>query len=481
MSQIFKPVSSGPVPPTVVETLTSNDGVHVPPTGNNINVFGQYTVTTVGNVGTSTLTVTPSIRGYPITPFVVGPATFAGYQTIQSAVTAANAAGGGSVYVMPGTYTENLTLFGNVDIVGNPGNSDSQTAGNTVIIVGTHTPPTTGSFTIVNVTLQSATDVFLSVAAGSASIVIENAFIKITNGYLFNLLNWTGFLITYNIGEGSTNNGMVNNTGGATCFFISATHGAGTANTMITSGPVILEEVVLNCPWAANTGTTIACDYVIFNQNVTTNNNSFGHFRYCEFITGVNPAITMSSTGAVELSHSIINSSNVPAISGSGVGTITYADLIFLGDTTFSGSLTLAPANWQPYCTAGNINTAVRGTSGFNAAQFTVTNGYVSLATPAAFGYVTVNHATSPYTVTLTDQFISCDPTAGTITINLPNAPLTFREIIIKDRTGQASVNNISVTTLGGAVTIDGQTTYTLAGNFGSIQLLFNGTSYEVF
>jgi hypothetical protein len=141
--------------------------------------------------------------GFPITSYLVGPPGVATYQTIQLALDAANFAGGGIVYVMPGTYTENLNLYGNTEIVGTPGNSDAGTPGNTTIIIGTHVPPLTGSFTIVNVRLQSATDVFASTAVGSSAIIIENAFIAITNGYLFNLPNWnsSSAFVTYNVGE----------------------------------------------------------------------------------------------------------------------------------------------------------------------------------------------------------------------------------------------------------------------------------------
>jgi len=122
------------------------------------------------------------------------------------------------------------------------------------------------------------------------------------------------------------------------------------------------------------------------------------------------------------------------------------------------------------------------GVCNFNSAQFTVdSNGFVSITNFSPFAYTTVNHAQSPYTVLSTDEYISCDPSSGTISILLPNAPTTYREFVIKDRTGNASTSNISVTTVGGAVTIDGQTTYTLSGNYGSISLLFNGTSYEVY
>lgn len=41
-----------------VQTLTGNNAVAVPPTGNNINVVGAGAVTVTGNAGTSTLTIT---------------------------------------------------------------------------------------------------------------------------------------------------------------------------------------------------------------------------------------------------------------------------------------------------------------------------------------------------------------------------------------------------------------------------------------
>jgi hypothetical protein len=122
------------------------------------------------------------------------------------------------------------------------------------------------------------------------------------------------------------------------------------------------------------------------------------------------------------------------------------------------------------------------GLASFNSADFTVdANGFVSIANFSPFVYVQINHASSPYTATATDYYISADPTAGTITIDLPNAPTLYREFIIKDRTGKASTNNISVTTSGGTVTIDGQTTYTMASNYSAIQLLFNGSGYEIY
>lgn len=90
------------------------------------------------------------------------------------------------------------------------------------------------------------------------------------------------------------------------------------------------------------------------------------------------------------------------------------------------------------------------------------------------------NVSSSPYTVLAADYFLAVS-TASARTIQLPNSPTTGRVYVIKDSTGQGGTNNISVTTVGGVVTIDGLTTYTINANYQSISVVFNGTSYMVF
>lgn len=319
------------------------------------------------------------IQDLHITPYIVSAAGIvngASYSTIQSALDAASISGG-IVYVQPGTYTENLTLYANTEVVGTPGNSDAGTAGNTVIISGVHTPPATGSFTFANVRLASATHIFSSAAAGSAALILENCFVAITNGFIFNLANWTGDLVVYNLGDGSTNNGVVTNAGGSTCFFISATLGAGTGQTMSTTGTVVMQEIVLNCPWSAATGTTIACDYVIFSRAVTAANNSTGTFNWCRFSPGAVAAFTMSSSGSVAINNSIVNSSNNPAIAGAGAGTLTLADVTFLDNQAFAATVNLASKATflrTPIYTNQGASTTVRLNSGsFVTATSTLT------------------------------------------------------------------------------------------------------------
>lgn len=120
------------------------------------------------------------------------------------------------------------------------------------------------------------------------------------------------------------------------------------------------------------------------------------------------------------------------------------------------------------------------GVSHFNSAQFTVdANAFVSITNFTPFAYVQVT-GPATYNALTTDYYISCNPTGGTISIVLPAAPVQYHMYVIKDRTGAASINNITVSSTGG-VLIDGAASYVLAGNFSAITLLFNGSNYEIY
>jgi hypothetical protein len=96
-------------------------------------------------------------------------------------------------------------------------------------------------------------------------------------------------------------------------------------------------------------------------------------------------------------------------------------------------------------------------------------------------GYTLVAHAQSPYTVLPIDYYIAVDVSAGVVSILLPNAPAEGRIFVVKDKEGLSQVDNITVTTVGGAVTIDGGTSFLLNNAYESTSLLFNGVSYEIY
>jgi len=126
---------------------------------------------------------------------------------------------------------------------------------------------------------------------------------------------------------------------------------------------------------------------------------------------------------------------------------------------------------------ANNLN--VFGADGVTT---TASGSTITITTTGIAGsYVNVV-GPATYVVLPTDYFISCDSTLGLITIQLPNAPTTYDTFVIKDRTGTATIADpITVTTVGGVVLIDGLTSNLLTDAFDSEELLFNGTSYEIF
>lgn len=126
---------------------------------------------------------------------------------------------------------------------------------------------------------------------------------------------------------------------------------------------------------------------------------------------------------------------------------------------------------------SGNIN--VVGSGGVLVTGDPSTNTLTITAGTSVLNYTTVS--TTPYTVLSTDDYLGVNCSSSAITIKLPNAPTTGRVYIIKDSTGNAQTNNITVTTVGGSVTIDGATTFVMNTQYEAIQVIFNGTSYEIF
>lgn len=71
--------------------------------------------------------------------------------------------------------------------------------------------------------------------------------------------------------------------------------------------------------------------------------------------------------------------------------------------------------------------------------------------------------------------------TAGPITLTLTaGSYVTGQSFVIKDQTGNAGANAITIDT-DGAETIDGAATATINTNFGSISIYFDGTNYFIF
>jgi hypothetical protein len=174
--------------------------------------------------------------------------------------------------------------------------------------------------------------------------------------------------------------------------------------------------------------------------------------------------------------------SPIPVNEG-GTGAQTLTDHgVLLGNTTSAITATSAGTDGQL------LISATAGAPAFATvtagANITLTPGANSLtiaanATSQVVGYV--NTSTTPYVVAASDYFISMNSTGAIKTVQLPNAPSTGRVFVVKDFAGTAAAFNITVTTVGGVVNIDGATTFVMNSAYQSVNVIFNGTSYEIY
>lgn len=394
------------------------------------------TAVETGTLTDATRTITPAgLAPILVTPFVVAPG--GAYTTIQSAIDAAIAAGGVSqcVMVRPGTYTEDLDFSG----------ATALTVGLTLLgatalgdegqceIIGTHIPPATGTLILRNFRLSDATAIFSSATAGSAHLVIIDAELNVTNGYTFDLPNWTGIFELFDINPGTANDGGINNpTGGATLFMFSAGLGMGTGQTMQLSGTVVIGEADIACPVNFNTGSSIAIDVCQFGQPITFSGNSTGQLNTCRFTGGASAAITMSSTASIDIDVSVVQSSNNPAIAGAGAGTLRLGDITFTSNSEIAGTLTVGyfASRLGAISTSGNFTFLTSGNKVITpAAANTATavdNSFGTVTLIAGTITVTTTAVTASSIILLTRQSANASTAVGMLTVGTIVAGTSF-------------------------------------------------------
>jgi|SRR5579872_257514 len=167
--------------------------------------------------------------------------------------------------------------------------------------------------------------------------------------------------------------------------------------------------------------------------------------------------------------NTVGDASTITVAGNPGTSTLT-ASLVPIGNgQLFIGSVGVTPV-------AANL-TAGDGISITNAP------GFIAISTTGTtiVNYTQVDHAMSPYTVLGTDQYLGCLATTGSITILLPNAPKVGTTFTIKDSDGGSASNPITVTTVGGVVTIDGATSFFIRNPYAAMNVIFNNVGYEVF
>jgi len=316
-----------------------------------------------------------STNNYGPAKFIVDASAANGtHTTIAAALTSASS--GDTIFIRPGTYTENLTLKAGVNLTAYGSDSSLNQTGK-VIISGKATFTAAGTVTISGIQLQTNSDFLLAVTGSAASIVnLVNCNLNCTNN--------TGISFTTSSGSaaialnrctgdlGTTGIGLfASSSAGALSLSYSLftnTGASSTANT-ISAGTFNLSWSSLKNPVTSSSTGAIAFTYASVDssaQNVTAvtcGGSGNGAVTGSQFLSGSASAISISQT--MSLSGSVISSSNTNAITGAG--TINYGGLIFTGTSSNINTTTQTLFNRGPSATFGSSNSG-------NTNTLTVTN-----------------------------------------------------------------------------------------------------------
>jgi hypothetical protein len=465
----------------VAETITGDSGGALSPTAGNWDILGQQagTVPVMDTVGTAPSTLRIEDRTWT-TQYVVDPSATVGlrgtYTTIQAAITAA-AVSGGNVYIRPGSYTENLTLSNAVNLFGASGQGYMQQTN----ITGSITFSSVGRSSINNCALFSSTSDGINLSgAGAKTLTVQNCVLTQfagsgthysivcsasagiidinqcqlstnTNGASFNIsdgmVRFNNSILTNSGGNVSTGPTSLNNQiSGGTVFFngssVIADNVVSTGDGVSISGGTLraLSSYFSGTINTSATGAVILNNcrmYTLTTTCLTVGGSGSSEAYNCEFFSSTASAISISTT--LNLSNSVISSSNTNAITGAG--TLNYSNLSFTGTSSLINTTTQVP--------------------------LVASNDAVKVVTPGAY----------PYTTTPQDGLIKVD-TSSARTITPLASPTTGQRHIIKDSVGSAAANNITITPSG--KNIDGAASSTININYGSVTIIYDGSQWLI-
>lgn len=339
-----------------------------------------------------------STNNFATAKFIVdtnGISAGATHSTIAAALTSASS--GDTIFIKPGTYTENLTLKAGVNLTAASGGGDTPN----VTIIGKATATFSGTCTISNIRLQTNSDFFLVNSGSNATVIhLEYCYLNCTNN--------TGISHT------------TSNTGSSVNIFHCKGNIGTTGITLFTS---------------TSTGQIIIFYSFITNSGGTTTASSASAGNIGLFFSDIIFPLTTTSTGGINIVSSNIDnqSTNTTSITanGSGNGNIynTYvtsgsASAISIGATVTIADTTVLSSNTNAITGAGTINIVSVGFNGSSSVVNTTTktkyNTYVGGIT-----FDGGSNVLSEYTVgTWTPTYIGAT-SAGSTSYNQQNGYYT--------------------------------------------------------
>jgi len=211
---------------------------------------------------------------------------------------------------------------------------------------------------------------------------------------------------------------------------------------------------------------------------------------------GANAYLYQETTGSTAIGIDAVDSDKFKIVSSATSGALISGTPQLTIDPDVNGDITLIPNGTgavnidyatQYAVTIYGANGALSEVSSIgNAGEVLTSNGAGAdpswqAASGGALTVTSLDDTDDPYTVLAADQYLTCNVSGGTLEIKLPDTTDTGRVIYVKDAGGDAGANNITITTVTGAVLIDGATTFVMNTAYEAVSIVWTGSAYEIF
>lgn len=335
-----------PTPEILGGSLTSPD---------NSITFGYSSPDITAVVNTSVVTDLHTAR------YIVsggGLADGANYTTIQSAINDAQGAGGNqTIFIQPGTYTENFTLPIGINLAA----YDCDATTPNVTIVGTITVSGAGTVSISGIQLQTNSAPLLTVSGSVASVVIlSNCFFNITNntGISFTSSSASAQIVIRLSRGNITSTGIAlftSTSPGQLAFNYTnfGNSGGSTTASTTSSGSIDLFQCGFQSPFSSSSTGAYTISYTNLNTSninatcLTTAGTGSSVIEYSDFVAGTASTLSIGAGTTVRVQGQCrFDSSNANAITGAG--TIIYSLLTYTGSSSTNNVTTQTLYPSQP-------------------------------------------------------------------------------------------------------------------------------------
>jgi pectin methylesterase-like acyl-CoA thioesterase len=257
------------------------------------------------------------------------------YTTIQAAINAANATTPSNpvtVFIKDGSYTEDLTLYTNVYLVG--------VSRDLVTINGAHTAPASGVIAFENINFTTGTTV-ISGGSGANTMTFNCCYFNCVSIFNMSAATTANFYSCFDFSSAN----KISNTGNVILSIYSSSLGTGATGCTMGTTTTIYNSII-GCPITTGSGAS-QFNYVSFTGNVdfTVGTITANNCIYAGTVTGgvtINMfCCSLNSTAAMTAATVNAQKCYIGAITHTTSGTATYKDCYFYGNITANAGTTV--------------------------------------------------------------------------------------------------------------------------------------------